>query len=934
MRALTLFAAASIVLGLGGPAHAGPTGKLQGRIVGTDDGEPIGFADIALLPADTTLRRVGMLTNADGTYLMEAAPGRYTLQIRAISYATRRVEGIEIVAGRLTPFDTALRPEAIQQEEIVVEAKARTNTESSLLAARKKAASLGDAVSAEQVRRSPDKDGAEVLRRVTGLSVTDGKYVFVRGLGERYSSTEVDGVRIASPEQNKRVVPLDLLPAALLDHITVQKTYTADRPGEFGGGDVQVKTRDFPGARTISVSMSQSFAEGVTFKDRLSYVSTGADVWGFGARARRVPDAVDALTGGRKLAQSDDPTLGFSKAMLAEIGRTFENVWTPAPDRNIPNGTYGIAYGDEFKLLGRPLGVIQSWNYSRVFDHEASSARSFNDRADTLYDYAVTRDVESVQLGGVSGLSLRLSPRHTLSLRGLYTNSADDEVRIYQGADHNRQDGLTGTYLRHRATRLMYTQRSILSGTLGGSHEIRRLLGARLDWKLTGSEARRQQPDRRETIYDLKYYPGNVTRWVLGSQGVHEFGDLKDFGRGGSVSTTVPYRLGPLGNGKLAAGYDHDTKRRFNYYRRFNLYAPTQGSKSKTPEEIFADSTFNVNSGTAYVEETTLSVDNYRARQRLNAGYLSADVPFGRRLRGTFGVRVEKSLQEVISYDLFFPDIVTQEGRLEDADWMPSGNLTWGPNDAINLRAAASRTVSRPDLNELSSSPALEYVGGYQVAGNPNLKRARIDNYDLRLEVFPDLSEVLAAGVFYKDMHEPIEQQIQGGSPNLLIPRNSDRGRNYGLELEARFGLGRAWGRLKALSVNSNATWVRSNVRLKERVTRLGSDEHPLQGQADVLANAALTYSLPRWGLDSSVLFGLTGRRLVELGEGPLGDTYEQPTSSLDATTAFAIDGLFRVKLAGKNLTDPLVRRMHGALEESSTRKGRSYSIALSYPGK
>ena len=264
--ALVLAAALALLAALPNAAGAQTrTGKVQGKIVSTDAGEPLGFADVLLIPADTTMRKVGGLTNADGTFLLEAAPGRYTIQIRALSYATKKVEGIVVEPGGLTPFTTALVPEAIQQEEIVVEAKARQNTEAALLSARKKAASVGDAISAEQVRKSPDKDAAEVLRRVTGLSVSDGKYVFVRGLGERYSSTEVDGVRLASPDQNRRVVPLDLIPARLLESIVVQKTYTADRPGEFGGGDVQVRTRDFPGKRTWSLSISQDVVEGLTF---------------------------------------------------------------------------------------------------------------------------------------------------------------------------------------------------------------------------------------------------------------------------------------------------------------------------------------------------------------------------------------------------------------------------------------------------------------------------------------------------------------------------------------------------------------------------------------------------------------------------------------------------------------------------------------------
>ena len=223
------------------PSTAATTGKVQGKIVATDTGEPIGYASVQLTPADTTQKPLGRMSNADGTFLIEAPAGRYKLQIMLLSYAKKTID-VEIVAGQILPVNAALTPEAIQQKEIVVEAKAKENNEISMLAARKKATAVGDAVSAEQVQKSPDKNAAEVLRRVTGLSVSDGKYVFVRGMGERYSSTDVDGVRIASPEENKRVVPLDLFPSNLIENVVVQKTYTADRSGEFGGGDVQIHT--------------------------------------------------------------------------------------------------------------------------------------------------------------------------------------------------------------------------------------------------------------------------------------------------------------------------------------------------------------------------------------------------------------------------------------------------------------------------------------------------------------------------------------------------------------------------------------------------------------------------------------------------------------------------------------------------------------------
>jgi outer membrane receptor protein involved in Fe transport len=907
---------------------AAPTAKLQGKLVGTDNGEPIGFADVLLIPADTTLRRVGGLTNADGTFLLEAGPGLYTLQFRALSYATKRIEGIRLKAGELLPFDTGLTPEAIQQEEVIVEARARQNTESALLNARKRAPSVSDAVSAELVRRSPDKDAAEVLRRVTGLSVSDGKYVFVRGLGERYSSTEVDGVRIASPEQNKRVVPLDLVPANLLDHITVQKTYTADRPGEFGGGDVQVRTRDFPGQRVWSFSVSQGFADGVTFKDRRTYASGRADVLGYGASLRGMPDAVDNVVIPRATSAT--------RPLVAELGKAFSNVWSTTPSRTLPNASYSATYGDELRMFGRSLGVVQSWSLARSFDTQEEVQRFFQGSlSDTLYDYAVTRWTESVQLGGLSALSYRLSPRHSLHLRGIYTNSADDEVRIYQGKDHNSTD-LSGAWQVHRNTRLLYVQRSVLSGVAEGRHELPALLGAGLDWKLGRSSARRQQPDRREITYDRQFYfEGDTAHWTLASRGLREFGDLRDEGWGTTISGSLPYRLGRLGSGKLVIGYDRQVKERKNFYRRFLLYPNRNVDREAPPESLFAPEGFDGSNTTAYVEDATLNdpltgLDNYRADQRVSAGFVSLDVPLGRRARANLGVRLESGFQNVRSYALFEPQVTLAEGMIDERDWLPSANLTWSLTEAVNLRLAASRTVSRPDLNELSPSPFLEYEAGMLIRGSPDLRRAMLDNYDVRIEAFPGLGEVLAVGAFYKRLRDPIEQTIVGGTPMLLVPRNSGRGRNLGLELEARAGLGRVWRRLRGLSVNANASFISSEVELPFAVSKLGSEKHPLQGQADYLLNGALSYTT-QGGADGSLLLNATGKRLSTLAVDPLPDIYHQPFATLDATVNFSLLRAYRVKMAAKNLLDPRRQSLQGEREAAAYRAGRSYSIALTY---
>jgi TonB-dependent receptor len=285
-------------------------------------------------------------------------------------------------------------------------------------------------------------------------------------------------------------------------------------------------------------------------------------------------------------------------------------------------------------------------------------------------------------------------------------------------------------------------------------------------------------------------------------------------------------------------------------------------------------------------------------------------------------------VQDVKSHDLFDPATITSQSTIDHADLLPSANVTWSVTPAINVRAAASRTLSRPDLNELSPSPTLEYVAGYQIAGNPNLDRAVLTNYDVRVEAFPSVSEVLAVGYFYKDLKEPIEQSIQGGVPPLLTPLNSDHGYNRGLEFEARAALGRYWGRLRRLSINANATTISSSVTLKPQPTSLSDQVHPLQGQAAYTVNGGLTYSTPSGHTDVSILVGAVGKRLRTLGY-LLPDIYDQPTTTLDAAANFTPLKNLRLKLAARNLSQKRIQQLQGSKEVSGYVPARTFTAAL-----
>jgi len=726
----------------------------------------------------------------------------------------------------------------------------------------------------------------------------------VRGMGERYNSTEVDGVRVVSPEQNKRVVPMDLFPTALLDNIVVQKAWSADRSGEFSGGDVQVHLKDFPGRRSWSASVTQGVADGTTFHDHLSYAAGRGDLFGFGAGAREIPGVAARPARGRTLPAG-----------------VFRDVWSPVGVRTVPNGSYSLTAGDEFRVFGHPLGTIESVTLSRSFDQRSEVQRFSDDGVVAKSAYDIRRSTESVQLGGNASLSYRPSPGQVLSARGLYTNKADDEVLTYSGPDPN-----DGAFDR-RATRLTYVQRAIGYATLEGRHELDPLGHASLDWKFTRSDARRQQPDKRESMYiRVPIDETNPGTWGLAT-GRREFGDLRENGWGTSVKLSLPYRAAALGSGRLFTGYDRESRRRNNAYRRFD-FAPSQPGQDAPPESLYV----------AGATETTDPRDNYVADQLVEAWFLSADLPFGRRLRGNAGVRHEFGAQNVASHDLFSPRIVVSQGHARGSDWLAGANLTFAWTEKLNLRASASRTLNRPDLDDLSPLPALDFVGDKIRIGNPLLKRATISNYDVRIEAFPSLNEVFAAGVFYKNLRHPIEPALFGTNGQLGIrPENSEGGRNLGLEIEARAGLRRIAPRLRQLAINSNLSVISSQIRARQATNR-GNTVHPLVGQAPFLLNLGVTWTSRSGRSEVSCLASTVGRRLKELNQtfvnGPADGipNLESPAlTTLDATASFAGVRGSRIKVAAGNLWNRAVRETEGPVEMRRYSTGRTYSLALSW---
>ena len=942
-----------IILGSHGlaRAQAPATGVITGVVLDQEDRQPLPNARVGVyrFDSDTSYTMVtGSLTGADGRFRFEVPPGTYRVILSYQSYSVVSKDDVVVGPGATVEVETALTPKPFQIKGIDVKGEEVRGTEASSLANQKKASFVSDAITAEQIAKSTDSNAAEALQRVTGLSVVNGRYVYVRGLGERYSSTLVNGASVGTPEPNKRVVPLDIFPSGALAQVTVQKSYSPDQDAEFAGGVIELETRDIVEGKRFTQNFSTGYAAGTLRRKFLSYEGGKLDFLGYDDGTRRLPDLIRNAAGDRRITQrgvfGGD---GFTPDEVAAFGRSFNKTWSPEKSGGRLNYSYAASYGRSVDLAGHRLGFLASLSLNNGFNtvvRENNAYSGTDTRLTPLYLYRVGESSRRVLGGGLVNLSLGLSPANTIRVRTLYTRQTEDYARIMEGPNFN-----FGTD-RVRITSLDFVERGLFSGVLSGDHTLRPLGNTTIDWKASYSEAQRDEPDRRENVYESNGQGGLALSSRASIPLTRVFGDMNEYDRSVQLNVVKPISLAASREARLKIGTAVRKRNRTSAFRRLGFRLGTQGRQSLDttlpPESLLVDE--NIKPGYFELQEETRENDTYRAGQDLIAGYAMAEVPVTDKLRMMGGARIERSSQSVEAKSPFVTTASPVDVLLENTDVLPAVNATYRARDNVNVRAGFSVTVSRPELREMSPFDIYDYETGYSEVGNTSIHRTRIQNYDLRGEAFLGTKELVAVSAFRKVLFEPIENVVEGSSGGyILSPRNGRDGRLAGIELEARLGLRRLWDALDRLApipasssaldhwaMSANLTRVDSRVRVKTTTDGAGNPVFrtgPLQGQSTYSLNAALYFGSERF--EGALLYTAFGRRLAQVGAGAypssLPDIYEYPLQSLDLSLAQRINHAFQLKLTGDNLLD---RSAEFRQLDQITRRlspGRTYSISV-----
>lgn len=891
-------------------------GVIRGNV--TDpQGEPLPGVTITLQQGDTTLQTVW--SDATGTFeFTGVTPGNYQLvaQLDGFGQARREVQ----LTGR-EPLKLTLVLETAQfAEEVLVQAEKPRSGVVQVLEERRQRPVVSEALSREDMAKTPDSDAASAMQRVTGVSTVGNRYVFVRGLGERYATVLLNGAELPSTETEKRVVPLDLFPTRLLDQVTVLKSYAPDLPGSFGGGLLQLNTQQWPQDTVLTVrvgSGSNSQTRGASF----ARYAGGLEFDGSGGQP--LPRSFPA--GFIAPATRFNPS-GYTPEQLQTLGRTLATAWRGEGSSSAPpNRSFALSFARTFGPLGVILSATQSHGFTRTEETQTFYGLDSGQMV-PINDYQLVTLGEQVRWGIFGSLAWKLATNHSLRLNTLATRNARSSDRTQEGYNSN-----SGNYIRDLRAR--YTREDLVTNQLSGEHFFAGIgQGVQVEWQASSGRAT-NWGDLRENLYGLG--SDGIFRLLVGypEVGKMEFHRLHDTIRTGALAASYFFSASTSVYGSFKVGGSAMERDRRFLARRFKFVTNNarQFDLSLPPELLFQPG--NIRPDGFELREVTGVNDSYTGSHSLTAFYAQSDITFGK-LRALVGLRLEDSQQEVITtnpFDTRNPEVA----RLDNRDLLPAVNLTYALSSRTNVRLAASRTVNRPEFRELSPFAFVEITGGRSVVGNPRLRRSLLDAAELRWETFPNPGEVMAASVFFKRILQPIERIIQPTTELRSSWINAKEAELKGVELEYRRSLGIIAPWLSNFQINTNYAFVDSEVEVPAQALSVVTSTHrPLQGQARHVFNWILEYYHPRWETMARVLFNFNGRRLSEVGAYRLPDIYEEDSGTWDVLIRQHLRRLLpglEVTLAGTNITNEKEKFVQGQQVQRLVKPGRTWNLTLGY---
>jgi TonB-dependent receptor len=895
-------------------------GGIRGQVVDSDFGQPIARSSVVL--ADTPF---GAMTDDQGNFTISGVPpGAYTLSVRSGGYIPKLIPGITVSSGTFSDIRVETIAEVEEMEELVVPGELEKTSEVGLLAERQEATAVMDTIGADLISRLGASTAGDAMKRMVGTTVVDGKYVVVRGLGDRYVNTLLNGGRLPSSDPDKRAINVDLFPGPTLESINTAKTFTPDQPGDFTGGSVDIRTKSFPDKPSFGASLGVEYNSQSTFNpDFLTYSGGGTGTFGFQGNSRAFPDSVinnPNLVGLPAERPQDIKNTNLKDDAIAtsinNSMRQLSPVMALKTKTPGPNTSVNLQGGDTVDLGGdQKLGAFGAFSYKKKFAYQPNTTRAnyFIGAAEGgtvgLQDALNLNDrkaTEDVLWGGLLNLAYQGDADHQFATNFLFNEQATD------ASDFQYQDKQTAIY---QYTSMQYGERQLANLQFSGKNNFPEARNISIDWVGGLGQAQLLEPDQR--LFQARYIPEtNTYRQLDGgdpSPSLDPASPVIRYQRGltesdynAILNISIPFFEEKENPSKFKTGFYLDNSQRdYNQYQFSFKYGGAPGVQGQEVE-TFTPTNPNVSWGDVFLSEDLSGYTNpneaeygspqamawsmynstvssgsgtgasqYTAYQQVIASYTMAELKLFPQLTLTGGARYENTDIRIVSPGFvannFFPDF-NGLAKIQQLDLLPAAAATYEVLENVNLRLAWSQTIARPSFKELGPVVTLDFSDSLIYLGNPNLELSKINNYDFRLEWFTRPGEVLAVSLFYKSILAPIEQtQINQGESQLYKYRNFPSGTLWGAEFEARKRLDQVSEVLRDFSINFNTTYIQSQVSLdqteEEKRTEVGiAPTRPLQGQPLYIINAGLDYNNAQAGFYAGLFYNVTGPLLIAAG--------------------------------------------------------------------
>ena len=882
------------------------SGKVTGLIMDGEYDEPMAFANV-IVKGST----IGTTTDFDGKYSLDLEPGEYTLTFSFVGYQTIEVSEVLIKSDEVEQVDVTLSTNTL--DEIIITTTVRKNTESAVLDIQKKSAVMLDGLSSQGIKKAGASNIASAVKSVPGVSVQGGKYVYVRGLGDRYTKSILNGVDIPGLDPDRNTIQMDIFPTNILENIIVIKSAAAEYPADFTGGVVDIVTRDFPTKKETSFSIGSAYNSEMHFKnDFLIGPSEGTDFLGFDNNSRSRPiNRYQYIPGTFE-----------NYPLLTQLTSSFNPILQAERKTSKNNFNFGFTTGNQF-LVGDndKLGYQFSLSYrneTSFYKNRVDNRLTKDPNNSSNYNLLTSRlstgdeGENNIILSGLAGLVYkRENSKYKLNLLHIQNG---ESVGGYFNQEAS-QAGAGGGIEQYTKDVIQYTQRSVTNLLLNGQHNIEN--GWNIDWKISPTLATVLDKDHRTTAFQITQEGDAIIAPSSSGYPQRVWRDLFEFNLANQVNFLKKYTLKDK-PAKLKFGGGMTYKFRdfeLDYYifTSTNPVVPNgQANNLLLTENIWTPET---QAGTHLVFGNLYqSANSYEGEQRIYSGYFSNEFELIENLKSVVGIRTELFQSYYTGQNQSGSQVFYNEKIIDNFDIYPSANLILSLNENSNLRSSFSKTTARPSFKEASRAQIYDAISDRLFIGNLDLKPSYIDNLDMRYEIFGDKGDIIAFSGFYKTFKDPIELTFFASAPNQLTARNLGSAKVYGAEFEIRKPLNIISDDVRKWRFSLNASLIKSSLEMFEdeynnrlNAARDGesiSRTRDLQGQSPFLINSNIEFLNEETGFQYGLFYNVQGRTLEVVGTGIVPDVYTVPFHSLNFNLKKFLDndGKSSISIKAKNI--------------------------------